>query len=129
MNIVPTFAGSAIFGAVYEIAVRPNPARIQWNSYNGVNGRERVHLGSEGYGAECRFLATALSEAALWAYEDTFHTLLASGFVGPLVDTMGTTWPNSFLLEFEPTEAIKPYGEAVSRQYRAHFEILLPYAG
>lgn len=122
---VPSFAGVTCFGVGYYSRAVPNPARAQWNSFNGVHGRQRLGLGSDGDSVELAFLQVAADAATLAAYEQTFCNWQKSGVAAVLVDTLGSTWPAAVLVEFEPTEEVTPLiAPAVSRTYRARFEVL-----
>lgn len=127
---IATFDGAAIFGIGAYSRVNQNPARLQFNTYNGINGREMLALGSTGNRAEIDFLATAPDEPTLAAYELTFRNLQGNATVGIFSDTLGHSWPNAVLVEFGPTDSVDPSlaptvddPRWISRTYRAVFEI------
>ncbi|MDQ3168425.1 MAG: hypothetical protein M3P94_07230 [Chloroflexota bacterium] len=119
------FNGVTCFGVGAYSRARPNPARAQWNAFNGLHGRQRLALGGNGYTVEFEFLQTASDLATLAAYEQVFCDWLRIGTTANLVDTLGSTWPGAVLVAFEPAEAITIESVGVvSRTYRALFEVL-----
>lgn len=119
----PSFNGATIFGIGYSSRAVANPARLQWDSFNGVPGRLCVNHGSEGVRVEFHFLQTASDIDTLGAYENIFLDLVANATVGTLVDTLGRTVEDARLIAFEPLTEVEPgaFG-AVSREYRCYFE-------
>jgi hypothetical protein len=126
---LPTFDGQEIFGYWFTtLKTRPHPARIQWNSYAGVNGREALICGSDGYVTEGEFLMIAPDLPTLATQEQVWWNYLAAGVATVLFDSLGTTWINVILTEFEPLDGPIPTWDdlannwGVSRRYKATFE-------
>ncbi len=122
-----SFGGVACFGvpgACYSNAV-PNEPRFQLMSFNGVDGRARQQLGSNGGTVAFQWLAAESSEGDLAAYESTWRGWMTGGTVATLVDTLGVAYPNCVLAAWQPATEVEPDGfGGVTREYEAVFEVL-----
>ena len=126
---IPTFDDQQLFGVwFFQLRTRPRPARLQWNAYAGVDGREALVMGADGYTTEATFLLIAQTLPDLANLEQTWFDHAAAGTSTTLVDTMGSTWPGVILTGIEPAEPAVPawdpvaVGYGYSRRYVATFE-------
>src|SRR4051812_29102174 len=103
-----TFNGLDIFGVVISTVPRPNPARVQLNSFPGVDGRELLRQGSAGGRVVVVAMLVAETPADLEDLEATFIALQATATLGVLVDESGRAWEGCFLAQYEPAEEIRP---------------------
>lgn len=125
MPTIPTFIGAPIFGAAPVVFAYPNAARLQIETYPGVNGLSVKNLGSSGGMAFATGVLVADTLVDLSAIKQTWINLVANAVAGPLYDTAGTTWALAICRNFRPTEEIKmALPGSVSQTYQAEFLII-----
>jgi hypothetical protein len=116
-----SYGGMGIFGAAVSMTTSDNPRACQVNSFFGINGLETLDGGFRGritrvrgvlYGQSALFLASA--EGLVRSYND--------GVARPLVDNLGTIWPNVRLLRFQPIGRVRQSSDGrFLRAYQALF--------
>ncbi len=116
-----SYAGLGIFGAGLSMTTTDKPRECQVNSFFGINGLETLDGGFRGritraqgvlYGQSALLLASA--EGLFRSYND--------GLARPLVDNLGTVWPNVKLQKFQPIGRIRQSSDGqYFRAYQALF--------
>jgi hypothetical protein len=117
---VATF-GSLDLGMAGSVFTVRNPKRWQVNAYPGVNGRERLDMGTDGGTVVVDSLAYFDNAPDFNAFENTMYALVASGAVYDVVDNLGNTIPDCFLERYEPMGRVIKDGNLIARKYRAIF--------
>lgn len=118
-----TFNGSNIFGINVVMTAAPHSRAEQKDAFHGVNGLERKDGGARGGLIRVTGLLYGGTPLLLAAAEQTFRNL-HNGVPYTLVDTLGLTWLNAKLIEFQPNGRAMLAGNGnYYREYSATFEV------
>lgn len=121
IEVIPLFGGVEIFGPAPTIIAVVEPVRDQRNMYPGINGFERLLMGSSGARLDVSGILVGDDLTYLGPQEQTWRNLQISSATATVLDTAGFTWLNCFVESYEPDEGIMPWigDTGVSRRYRA----------
>ena len=119
-----TLDGSAVFGSAVTMQTADNPRAQQQNAFFGLSGLESLDGGLRGRVTAVRGRLSGSSAGGLAAAEDALRAF-NDGAVHTLVDTLGTTWVNVKLDNFEPQGQVQRMptaaGVIYTRAYTARF--------
>jgi len=120
-----SYNGEFIFGITSEFMTSSPANRVQRNAYNGVNGYERLNLGSTGRITSVTGLMfdTKVNIQGAWVKWETYKI---SGGAYALVNNVGETYTNVVVSSFEWLEDYQPdRNNLFSRRYQATLEHLI----
>ena len=109
------FGGSNIFGVAVRMTTTKAELAKQINAFFGLDGNEYRSGGSRGYMTRASGVLVATNLSDLESARDNFYSY-QDGVARDLADTMGKTWNNVLLQNFDPgqwstdgTRWVQPY--------------------
>jgi hypothetical protein len=109
-------------GLIFAMSTAANPKARQVNAYAGANGLEVLDHGSRGGSSAVEGALAGSTPAGLAAAEGTFRSLQIDGGGYVLVDTLGNSWFNVILVQFNPVGRVGIVaGGGYARRYAMEF--------
>jgi hypothetical protein len=124
---MPLFNGADLFGIAVVVSPEPTPPAIQLNTYCGVSGSEKLWMGDRGSVHKLTGEFWGATPYDIGQAYLTIHYLIIQATAGVFYDdTMGLTWPNSYITGFRFTgpTAVTP-GWGYTRSYECNIVSLL----
>lgn len=120
-SVTPLYDGLALFGPGAHVIGRANPVARVTRGFPGLRGLVTKTLGSRGARAEAWGVLVGPARVDQAAAEAALELYKLDGGAYPLLDSLGRTWPEMVLVDFEPIGEVYQDENGHAREYRAEF--------
>jgi hypothetical protein len=118
---VASFNGTDL-GAGVVMRTAGMPTALQTFAYPGISGVGLTYNGSRGGRTSVYGVLYGSDLPGLFAWEDEFRQYQLNSAQGTLIDTVGFSWSDAVIMEYEPMDTIDPApGVGYARAYRMEF--------